>query len=244
MADLFYCPDLVASPATLTGPEAHHAINVLRLKVGDAADIFDGRGGFATGHVVSLSRRDVAIAFEEVCHHKPRPQRITVAAAIPKGDRLKWMVEKLAELGVDQYIPLLTQRSVVKPGRSKLEKLEATVVSAAKQSRNYHLMSVAPPASLTELLARQTDDAESARRLLLAHPDPAAVGISRDLSHTETVVLLGPEGGFTDEEVRQVQAVGGQIVSWPGSILRIETAAIVFAADLIRSIRSQPPATQ
>ena len=242
MADLFYCPDLTTSPATLTGPEAHHAINVLRLKVGDAADIFDGRGRSAAGHVVSLSRREVAIAFGQVSHREPRPQRVTVAAAIPKGDRLKWMVEKLAELGVDQYVPLLTQRSVVKPGRSKLEKLEATVVSAAKQSRNYHLMSIAAPVALTELLSRQNEAAESADRLLVAHPDETAVETSLSgVCERHTTVLIGPEGGFTDEEVRQVQSAGGQTVCWPGAILRIETAAIVFAADLVRSIRRDRP---
>ncbi|MCR9200496.1 MAG: 16S rRNA (uracil(1498)-N(3))-methyltransferase [Planctomycetaceae bacterium] len=236
MADMFYCPNLTASPATLTGQEAHHAINVLRLKVGDAADIFDGCGHSAQGRVVSLSRREVAIEYTEVVRHESPPRRLTVAAAIPKGDRLKWMVEKLAELGVHQYVPLLTQRSVVKPGQNKLDKLAATVVSAAKQSRNYHLLSIAPPITLTDLLSRQQmETAESARRLFIAHPDATAVDTpATSDGPTDTTLLIGPEGGFTDGEVRQVEAADGQAISWSGGILRIETAAIVFAAELLR----------
>lgn len=235
MADLFYCPDLTVSPATLTGSEAHHAINVLRLKVNAAIDLFDGRGQSARGQVTSLTRREVVVEFTALTHHQPVPQPLTVAAAIPKGERLKWMVEKLAELSVVRFVPLLAERSVVKPGHSKLEKLEATVVSASKQSRNYRLMSIAAPLTLPELLEQSTNEAP-ASELLIAHPN-AGPSSSRGSTQAGTTLMIGPEGGFTDDEVRQVCQAGGRAVCWPGAILRIETAAIVFAAEVIRNSR-------
>lgn len=228
MADLFHCSNLASSPAVLVGSEAHHALNVLRLKAGDAIDLFDGQGRYAHAIITSTTRRDLTAEFENVeLQATPANSRLTVAAAIPKGDRLKWLVEKLAELGVETFIPLLAERSVVKPGTSKLNKLDATVIAAAKQSRNYRLMDIKEPARLESVL---NDHIES--RILIAHPGTELSSAVHADPEQPSLLLVGPEGGFTEEEVRDVVRCGGQLMSWPGSILRIETAAIVFSALL------------
>ena len=243
MPDLFYCPNLSASPVTLDGSEAHHAIHVLRLKPEAAIDLFDGQGRSVSGTVAAVNRRDVVVEFSQAVQHSERPHGLRVAAAIPKGDRLKWMVEKLAEMGVCEYIPLLTERGVVKPGDNKLEKLTATVVAACKQSRNSWLMSIARPIPLTELLA------DIPGPLVIAHPPAlmdAGLASDRTVTRQEGVpatsddlqtLLVGPEGGFTTAEVETAIQSGARPIGWPDSILRIETAAVVFAAQLMQEAR-------
>ena len=154
----------------------------------------------------------------------PNQTPLTIAAAVPKGDRLKWMVEKLTELGVDRYVPLITQRSVVDPRPTKLEKLQATVISAAKQCRRDWLLEIAEPMRLGDML----QSAANAQSLYVAV----------QLLPVARVVLIGPEGGFTQEEVDAALAAGAQRLTWPGNVLRIETAAIM-AAVMLRTDR--PP---
>lgn len=228
MSELFYSPRISASTVVLQDSEAHHAINVLRMKQHDTIRLFDGKGTTAEGHIAAISRREVQIAVETVVvHQRPERPRLFVAAAPPKGDRLKWMIEKLTELGVDRFIPLQTSRSVVHPGASKLDKLNATIVSAAKQSGNIWMMELSPPVSFRELLAQHDS------HYVLAHPSPPPNASESDCPPSPAAdsqtILIGPEGGFSDEEVEYADQKNSQRISWPGSILRIETAAVVFA---------------
>lgn len=227
MPDLFYCPDIQTPVSLLVDSEAHHAINVLRMKAGDAIRLFDGRGTTADGKIKSLNRREVTIAVRQTISHSPKREfKLTVAASPPKGDRLKWMIEKLTELGVDRFIPLQTSRTVVQPGGSKLKKLHATIISAAKQSGCLWLMEIAEPMALQTLLS--TDDSE----YYFAHPGTETSDKTL-FSDTNRTVVIGPEGGFTDDEVEFAKSSGASFLAWPGSILRIETAAIVFAATAL-----------
>lgn len=227
MSDLFYCRQIREPKSLLTDSEAHHAINVLRMKAGDSIRLFDGKGTTADGRIQTLNRREIVVAVEQtITHSRQRVFRLTVAAAPPKGDRLKWMVEKLTELGVDRFIPLKTARTVVLPGRAKLKKLESTIISAAKQSGCLWLMEISEATTLQSLLT--TDGGVS----YFAHPGTESCVLPA-MPNADQTVIIGPEGGFTDEEVACAKSAGVSFMAWAGSILRIETAAVVFAATAL-----------
>lgn len=224
--------------------EAHHLLNVLRLKCGDAVELFDGTGTIASGTIESSTRRDANVRV--VSRHVQPPSdlaKVIVAAAPPKGERLRWMVEKLTEIGVDELVLLETKHSVVHPGETKLDKLRTNVISACKQSGRSRLMKLRGLLPLASLLT-EFIRSDVQPRLIMAHPDPAAVSISASPRHGDgsefpaTLLLIGPEGGFADDEVGDAHSAGAEICCWPGHILRIETAAIVFATQLLICSRS------
>jgi 16S rRNA (uracil1498-N3)-methyltransferase len=160
---------------------------------------------------------------------------ISVIAEPRKADRLKGMVDKLTEIGVDRLILLNSQRTIVSPGETRVEKLRANVIAACKQCRRSVLMEVLPLRtfnSVIEELGSQTTDHAS----FIAHPGLASTDSSHgthasDGSAGKSLnLLIGPEGGFTNDEVQLARNAGIKPVSWPDTILRIETAAIVLGA--------------
>lgn len=235
MSDLFYCRQIQEPKSLLTDSEAHHAINVLRMKAGDSIRLFDGHGTTADGRIQTLNRRAVVVAVDQtICHSRQRSYRLTVAAAPPKGDRLKWMMEKLTELGVDRFIPLKTTRTVVQPGEARLKKLESTIISAAKQAGCLWLMEISEATTLQSLLT--ADDG----MFYFAHPGMESCVLPA-MPNADQTVVIGPEGGFTDEEVECARSAGVSFMAWAGSILRIETAAVVFAATVLSTNNRASP---
>ena len=152
----------------------------------------------------------------------------TAGIALPKGDRQKWLVEKLTELGVTELVPLVTERSVAQPTDKAAERLDRAVVEAAKQCGRNRLMRIAPPQVWSAWL--KSAESPKAPRRLVAHPGgmPLAQLDLREVVATQFAV--GPEGGLTDSEIADADAAGWQQVSLGARILRVETAAIALAA--------------
>lgn len=243
-----FVEDLSKPTARIEDAEAHHLLHVLRLGVGDAIELFDGTGRIAQARIQAVSRRH-ADAEVVACQFVPEPEQpaVTVAAAPPKGDRLKWMVEKLTEIGVDELILLHTERTVVTPGETRLDKLRAVVVGGCKQCGRARLMRLQPMTRLSALLEQNAARSTPAQ-LFLAHPEPkdetaasepqANVPDDTPLRAADPrLLLIGPEGGFTDAEVELVQQRQPRLIHWPDTILRIETAAVVFSTLLLNQIR-------
>src|SRR4051812_23439804 len=142
MADRFYCPDPpVEGFLTLSGDEARHLIRVRRLGPGDVVEVFDGRGTALRAEVAGVGRDRVELAVRG----GPLPDRVapcllTLATAVPKADRFDWLVEKATELGVARLVPLRTERSVVDPRATKLDRLRRAIIEAAKQCGRNRLM--------------------------------------------------------------------------------------------------------
>lgn len=227
MSERFYHP----SPphdgrARLEGDEARHLARVLRAKPGDGVTLFDGRGNAWTARVASVGRDVVDLDVGEALPANDSPRSsVTIAVALPKGDRQKWLVEKLAELGVEALVPLVTARGVAEATDSARARLERGVIEACKQCGRDRLMTIGAAATLPETIAA----AASGTTILLA--DPAGEPLDTPASGA-ALVLVGPEGGFTPEEVAVATAAGARRVRLARHVLRIETAAIAAAARL------------
>jgi 16S rRNA (uracil1498-N3)-methyltransferase len=224
MSDRFYVNyPLAPGSMELSGPEAHHLATVCRLRPGDQVCLFNGDGREYPARVVAAGRRSVSL--DVLAVHSPNRERetkIQVAAPLPKGDRAQFLLEKLTELGVSSFIPLRTRRSVVHPGENKLERLQRYVIEASKQCGRNVLLRVEPLADWESYCRR--DDLPTLRAL--AHPG----GQDPFRAASEDVALaVGPEGGFTDEEVEAGRQAGWRVVDLGARILRVETAAMVIA---------------
>jgi 16S rRNA (uracil1498-N3)-methyltransferase len=216
--------------ALLEGDEARHCSRVLRARVGDAIRVFDGHGGEWQARITAIMRDTVSLDIGDPLPVPVRPAiRLTLAVALPKGERQKWLVEKVTELDADRLVPLVTTRGVAEATDAARARLERGVIEACKQCGRTTLMEIAAPATLGALAARHPQ-----ATLVLAHPGgvplPSQPIAADDQGIRELVAAIGPEGGFTPEEVEHAAAAGFRPVSLGTSILRIETAAIALAS--------------
>jgi 16S rRNA (uracil1498-N3)-methyltransferase len=250
MSDRFYSSRPITSDSiTLDGPEAHHLLHVMRASAGDAVTVFDGNGAEFEAVVDKLRRTEADLRIvtrREV--DRELPFQLIVGVALPKGDRQKWIVEKLTELGVSKLVPLITECSVAQPTGNALERLARSVIEASKQCGRNRLMEIAEPQKWGEWIkgdcglriadcglgeqqsAIRNPKSEIAVRSLLAHPGGSPLSEVYTPTNTPTQLAVGPEGGFTDAEVDAAIAAGWQVVSLGPRILRIETAAVALAA--------------
>jgi 16S rRNA (uracil1498-N3)-methyltransferase len=227
MADRFYvnCP-LALGPVLVQGAEAHHLAGVRRVRPGDAVCLFNGNGHEYPARVVAVDRRAVHLeVLGRATPQRESPVAVEVAAPLPKGDRAQFLLEKLTELGVASFVPLQTRRSVVHPRDAKLKKLQRYVIEASKQCGRNALLEVKPFTDW-ETYCR-LDKLPGVR--VLAHPDgEPACGPWPGAG--QMALAVGPEGGFTEEEVARAREAGWRVVGLGPRILRVETAALVLAA--------------
>jgi 16S rRNA (uracil1498-N3)-methyltransferase len=229
MSERFYINlPLTLGPVEMTGPEARHLATVCRLGAGDEIQLFNGDGHEYQARIVETSKKSVHMeVFSAAAPTRELPFQLEIAAPIPKGDRAQFLVEKLTELGVTAFVPLLCERGVVQPGPGKMDKLERYVIEASKQCGRNILMRVKEPVSWERYCRR----GEAGELRVVAHPSGAdAWKDYRPVAPRATRCAVGPEGGFTDEEISLAAANGWQAVSLGPRILRIETAAVVMAA--------------
>ena len=206
----------------LNPAESHHIRDVLRLTVGTLLELFDDTGATATGPITHITSANVVVLVESIVASPSAAMILTVAAAVPKGDRADWMVEKLTELGVARFIPLITERSVVLPaGKNKIERWERIAIEAAKQSRRSGVMTIAPLTPLQQVIESEKQG------WFLSTGDAIAANQAKITS--EQTLLIGPEGGWTDAEINRMKTTGFQAVGLTSTVLRIETAAIIAA---------------
>jgi 16S rRNA (uracil1498-N3)-methyltransferase len=229
MTARYYAPHLSdADTCSLDGSEFHHLAHVMRAGSGDSIELFDGNGNVAEAQIVDLSKTRAALQILKRAHDTEAGPTVVLATAVPKSERFRWLVEKATELGVSRLIPLQTAHSVTEPGATKLDKMRAVVVEACKQSGRNRLMTIDSLTDWPSFLAA----VPSLGRLLIADPAGAVRASLCELqpSQRALVLVVGPEGGFTDTEVIQAVDAGGRCISLGSSILRTETAAIALAA--------------
>jgi 16S rRNA (uracil1498-N3)-methyltransferase len=233
----FFCPSLPVSqggqvsdaPCALDKAESHHARNVLRLSVGDAVELFDGRGSFATASIKQFDAGRAVCRVDAVQHAPAVGPSLTIASAVPKGPRADAMVDQLSQLGVDRFIPLSAEHSVAVPKPSKIEKFSRAAVESAKQCGRRWLMCIDRPISPAEVWS---DKSYGLKLLAAPSGDPLADLPDRLRACGDVLVLIGPEGGWGADELASAREAGCVMWSIAPNILRIETAATAAAAIL------------
>ena len=215
------------------GPEAHHAIRVKRVGTSHRVGLLDGCGRIGSGTVQAIkghkSKPTMTIELLGVESFEPSKPRIEVYSALPKGDRLDRMIDQLSQLGVQHYRPLLCDRSQRKPETVNLDKLERIAIEAAKQCHRPWLMEMGAPIRFTDAI-RDPDaivaDASGETQVAGANPE-------------RIVLLIGPEGGWSDDERGVIGATGARVCRFGLFVLRIEAAACSASAIVL----SRSPAT-
>ncbi|MCU1658527.1 MAG: rRNA ((1498)-N(3))-methyltransferase [Pseudonocardiales bacterium] len=233
---LFFVDHLPAGPQLrLDGDEGRHAARVKRLLVGEAVLISDGLGAVADCVVAAVRPDGLELAVRDRRQVEPPDPWVVVVQALPKGERAELAVELLTELGVDEIVPWASSRSVVhwRGGRGDTALLRGrrTAREAAKQSRRPRVPVVTDAASTADVLARLA----SACGLLL-HESAALPLASADLPASGQIVLVvGPEGGITDDEITGMTSAGAEAVRLGDPVLRTSTAgAAALAAVSVR----------
>ena len=226
---------------SLDRAEAHHARDVLRLADGTPVEVFDDAGNIGHG-LLTLVGSDAVVRVERVqpAGLSSDALRGCMAAAVPKGDRADWMIEKLSELGVEEFVPLAAARSVVLPeGKAKRDRWVRIATEAAKQSRRAGVMRITELTSLAAALRRASGGdgppLDVPRRVWFLsteseQPIPIDQAIADLPAGVAITAFVGPEGGWTAPEVEQFLAAGATAVRLTPTILRIETAAVTAAA--------------
>ncbi len=227
--------------ATLEGDEARHLTKVMRKKIGEEVFLFDGSGLEYRAAVAEIGRDRVKLLIRESRQsHLERTVPLTLATALPKGERQKWLIEKLTELGCTKVIPLHTELSVCKADEQVVQRLRRHVIEASKQCGRSRLMEIGAQADFETLLA--SFDSEQNTANLLIHPISDEnvgqtdiydwVAESRHSPPGAINVLIGPEGGFSPREVRCALDRHWIPLDLGPRVLRTETAAMTVCAVL------------
>lgn len=224
---LFYAPEITTPLYTLPEEESGHCVRVLRLKEGDSLHITDGRGTLYRAVVEEAHHKHCTIRIvEEHPEWEKRPYQLTIAVAPTKNiDRIEWFVEKATECGIDRIVPILcdhSERKVV-----KTERLEKIAASAMKQSLKAYLPQIDPLTPVRDFLAEECNATK-----LIAHceEDMERIFMGDVLRKGDNVVvLIGPEGDFSKEEIEAARKAGFQEITLGNARLRTETAALAAA---------------
>ncbi|MFM8447968.1 MAG: RsmE family RNA methyltransferase [Candidatus Nanopelagicaceae bacterium] len=216
MLQLFFLENL--ANLALTGDNAHHAERVLRMSVGEELLVSDGQGNWARCAITSISKKIVELSVIEKGFEALDSQRISVLQAIPKSDRAKETVELLTAAGVAEIYPWQSQRAIGKES----DKWAVAALEASKQSRRFHI-----PTLSTKL---DTDNAikifKDFEQVLICH-ESASTKISEVVKPAaKTLIVIGPEGGISDQELAQFEAAGGKIIKLGRPVLRSAHAGI------------------
>jgi 16S rRNA (uracil1498-N3)-methyltransferase len=227
-----------ADVIVLDGPEGRHAAVVVRLRAGERVDVSDGLGSLAECEVASVASMSLRLKVLRRSKVPPARPRLVVVQALPKGDRGETACEVLTEVGVDEIVPWSAERSILEwrgaRGEKGLERWRSTSRAAAKQSRRAWLPEVSPLASTADVVARLRTAALGV--VLHEASDLPLAGLAVPASG-EVVLVIGPEGSITDEELAAFADAGAAAYRLGSSILRTSTAGVVAAAVLLAKSR-------
>ncbi len=219
---------------SLAGDEWHHAYHVLRLTTGDAIVLTDGKGHCMQGQIRSATKNEGMIELQkdlQAEHQNPRKYKLSIGIAPTKNiDRTEFAIEKLVELGVDEICFLECRHA--ERTHLRMDRIEKIMIAAAKQSRKIlfpRLIDLTPPVKYVN--QKQTE--QPGIQVLCCHLDASGKSVGENYLHGQDVVMLiGPEGGFADEEIEAFSGLSVKMVHLGPFRLRVETAAITACADI------------
>jgi 16S rRNA (uracil1498-N3)-methyltransferase len=221
---LFYFPALNTSQGVVDLDDAirHHAVVVLRMGEGEKMLLTNGKGLTAHATVVTSSKKQLSVQLHDFLDHAVAKRKLILGISLLKNAaRFEWMLEKVTEIGITEIYPLRCERT--EKQHYKKERFEQIIISACLQSQQFHFPILHEPVSLNELMGKQLPNDK-----FIAH---CMEGQKSILSHTEkdSILLIGPEGDFTPQEIAGALAKQFAPVSLGTSRLRTETAGIVGA---------------
>ena len=221
----------------LSGSEAHHAREVLRMKAGEKLVLFNGQGREITAEIVDLSGAEIRLRKLHEAETQPLQCRIVLGQAIPKGKNMELIVQKAVEIGAAEIAPIISDRTIVQvdseSAMQKQSKWRQIAIEAAKQSGQNWLPRVRTPRKLTELFSMASEESFDLRLIGSLQPDAgrlkkilADYSREHELRPRSVLMLIGPEGDFTPAELSLARRHGCQPITLGPIILRVETAAI------------------
>jgi 16S rRNA (uracil1498-N3)-methyltransferase len=226
----FFVEDIRNGHAEIAGDDARHLTRVLRVEVGQRYEISDNHAVYLAEIETARKERVIFRTLEKLPVIDP-PVHLTLCAAIVKFDHFEWMIEKATELGVSRIVPMIsvrTERGLDKAAPKRLERWRRIGLEASQQSRRAHLPEITEPARWGDALATRAVYCYALDENT-ASPLPGAFPAERRADDS-VALLIGPEGGWTDEERSEFTAAGWAAVSLGPSILRAETAALAALA--------------
>ncbi len=232
MRRFFFDPNLRDGDRVfLSEEESHHISKVLRLKSGDVIEILDGQGAVFRAVITSVGRQVEARIEEIISREVGIGKTVRVWQAILKGEKMDTVVQKCTELGVTSLIPYQSSRCQGKfdqvQSRKKHQRWQRIGLEACKQCRRLHRIDIEPPTSYAESLNKNSEDDTALRLLFWEEEKNTRIGDIPDIAQAASLALmLGPEGGFTREEVELARLSGWRTVSLGDRILRAETATL------------------
>lgn len=235
MSERFYLApeDIQGNVAVLRGREAHHAVKVMRLKVGESLTLFDGEGHEYRGRIREILKKEVTISLEERREESRGGISVTVACALPKRLRMESVIEKLTELGVAAILPLSTERTVPRVGEGeetkKILRFKQIAAEAAKQCGASRLPDIGRIFSFSELI-RSVASYDLA--LFLDPQGPPLRGCLDGKRVKKVIVAVGPEGGWSEKEVAAARGAGWILASLGKRILKVDTASLAAVSIL------------
>jgi len=229
MHTLFFVEDLPTSAGAIyefDGDDAHHAVRVLRMSAGEVFMLSDGEGAWSEVKVFAVKKKSLEVQVLSTGFQEPLRTSISVVQAIPKGDRAKEAIELLTEAGVDTIIPWASSRSIGKG----TEKFASTAREASKQSRRLRIPRVVDAASTEQICALIKQSS-----CTVVFHESAAQGLSDlelPLGIADLVIIIGPEGGITDEELARFTDAGAKLSRMGRPVLRSAHAGIAAVSAL------------
>jgi len=229
----FYCESITGPRVELTGQQAHHLSSVRRLSAGDKVELFDGKGCLARAVIDSAKSKKVTLTVEKITVvKKQKTARVIIAVSCPKGERFDWLLAKCTELGVDRIVPVNFERTVKQPKNPKImTRWKNITIESAKQCKRLFLPQIDLPLNLKEAVEILKNDYPKGK-FLLGSLDPNCKSVLQQKVSADTVAIIGPEGGITQDEQDFFINENFSQVRLTDTILRIETAAIAFASVL------------
>ena len=221
MFTLFFVDDLPTSGSyEFSNEDANHAIRVLRMQAGTEFMLSDGKGSWAQVKATEVNKKSMQVEVIESGFQEPLATTITVVQALPKGDRAKEAIELLTEAGVDRIVPWAASRSIGKGS----EKFSVTAREASKQSRRFRIPEVTDVATTAQIC-----EAIKVSDLAIAFHESAQGKLSDQVSSHNVqnlLIIIGPEGGLTDDELATFEAAGAKVALMGRPILRSAHAGI------------------
>ena len=204
----------------VVGDEAHHAIKVLRINVGEEILVSDGAGNWVRASIENIEKKTFTARVLERGFQPEKSPRLIVVQGLPKSDRVKDAIEILVESGVDLIIPWQADRSISKWRQDSLDKWQSAAVAATKQSRRFRKPEIIDGLSLSQLL-----EIESENSVFLVMHESATTKLSEVVTSkfagmSEIIIVIGPEGGISESELAILEGAGAHIVGLGPEVFR------------------------